>query len=214
VHLDSAEEPLEVALEALERLTLGVGDPLPPNRRHHLLSADADVRVREAALNLLSYRARTRTELRRKLLGKQFPPSRVDPCLDRLEERGLLDDRAVAAAFVRDRLRLRPKGPRRLTAELRAKGVDGDLAQNVVAQVLVDEGTTENDLARELALGWLGRQGAGVVQALVAPGRSPESEKARRRLHGYLGRRGFGGEALRTAMDVAVHTARQEGERG
>jgi len=201
VHLDRGE-PLEVALEALERLVLGVGDALSPKGRHRLLDADAEVRVREAALNLLSYRARTRTELKRKLLGKGFHHARVEPCLDRLEQRGLLDDEAVAAAFVRDRIRLRPRGKIRLTQELRAKGVGHDVAGRVVDEVLADEEITEADLVRQVASGWLSRQSAATAEALNQGRRSPASEKARRRLQGYLARRGFGGSAVGLALDV------------
>lgn len=203
VHLDRGE-PLEVALEAVERMGLGVGDPLPPNARHHLLNADADVKIREAALGLLSHRARTRAELRRKLLGKGFGPARVDPCLDRLEDRGLLDDAAVASAFVRDRLRHRPRGKGRLTRELRAKGVADALARGVVDRVLEDEEVTDETLALQVVEGWLRRQGPGVIRALRSGARTPEAEKARRRLHGYLARRGFGGPALSRAMDRAT----------
>lgn len=206
VHLDQGD-PLEVALEALERLGLGVGDALPPKRRHLLLDADAEVKVREAALSLLSYRARTRTELKRKLMGKGFHLARVESCLDRLEQRGLVDDEAVAAAFVRDRIRLRPRGKIRLTQELRAKGVDGDVAGRVVDDVLDQEEITEADLVRQVVAGWLSRQGAATVQALSAHGRTPASEKARRRLTGYLARRGFGGAALGQAMDLVRDVA-------
>lgn len=207
VHLDRGE-PLEVALEALERLGLGVGDPMPSNRRHHLQDADQDVRVRDAALSLLSHRARTRAELSRRLRGKGFRPARVDACIDRLAARGLLDDSAVASAFVRDRLRHRPRGRTRLAAELRAKGVRGDLAGRVVDTVLEDEGVTEPELARRAAEAWLRRQGAGVVEALGATGRTPEALRARRRLHAYLARRGFGGAALSSALDAATSLAR------
>jgi len=203
VHLDRGE-PLEVALEAVERLGLGVGDPLPSNTRHHLLDADADVKIREAALNLLSHRGRTRAELRRKLVGKGFRPARVDPCLDRLEARGLLDDAAVASAFVRDRLRHRPRGKGRLTGELRAKGVADAVARDVVDQVLEDEELTEETLALRVVEGWVRRQGPGVIEALRSGARTPEAEKARRRLHAYLARRGFGGPALSRAMDAAT----------
>jgi regulatory protein len=206
IHLDRGE-PVEVALEALERLALGAGDDLPANRRHHLLDADADVRIRDAALSLLSHRARTRSELRRRLLGKGFQPARVDHALDRLEARGLLDDAAVAAAFVRDRLRHRPRGPGRLTQELRAKGVRPELAERVVEDVLEDEALSEADLARRVVEGWLRRQGAATLKGLTAPRRAPEAEKARRRLHGYLARRGFRGEALGRAVDTAVALA-------
>jgi len=206
VHLDRGE-PLEVALEAVERMGLGVGDPLPSNVRHHLLDADAEVKIREAALNLLSHRARTRTELRRKLVGKGFRPARVDPCLDRLEARGLLDDAAVASAFVRDRIRHRPRGKGRLAQELRAKGVSDTVARTVVDQVLEDEDLTEGQLATRVVEGWLRRQGPAVVRALRLKERSPEREKARRRLHAYLARRGFGGAALSKAMELALRSA-------
>ncbi len=206
LHLDRGE-PLEVALEAIERLGLGVGDDLPANRRHHLLDADADVRIRDAALSLLSHRARTRSELRRRLVGKGFQPARVDHALDRLEARGLLDDAAVAAAFVRDRIRHRPRGPVRLTQELRAKGVQPEMAERVVEDVLEDEALSEADLARRVVEGWLRRQGAATLRGLTASRGTPEAEKVRRRLHGYLARRGFRGEALGRAVDTAVALA-------
>lgn len=207
VHLDRGE-PFEVLLEAVERAGLGVGDALPPPVRHHLLSADADLRVREAALNLLSYRVRTRAELARRLRAKGHPSPRIGPCLDDLERSGLLDDEAAASAFVRDRLRHRPRGPQRLTQELRAKGVKGDLAGRVVTDVLAAEEVTEADLARDVADGWVARQGSAMLEALVADARSPEQERARRRLNGYLGRRGFRGAALIQAVERAREMAR------
>ncbi len=210
VHVDPPRPddapPLEVALEAVERLGLGVGDPLPPARLRALAEADADVRVREAALNLLSWRARTRTELRRKLVKKDFEAARVDACLARLEERGLLDDAEVAAAHVRDRLRLKPRGPARLRAELRKKGVAREVVDDVVDRVLEDEEVTEVDLALRAAEGWVDRQGADTLAALVGGDRE-EAQRIRRRLYGWLGRRGFRGRALSAAMDRARERA-------
>jgi regulatory protein len=203
VHLDRGA-PLDVALEALERTGLGIGDLLTPNRRQHLEETDRDVQVREAALGLLSHQARTRAELGRRLRAKGFRPARVTACLDRLEARGLLDDSAVASAFVRDRLRLRPRGRTRLAAELRSKGVSADLADRVVNAVLDEEGATESQLATRVAQAWLKRQGASVVSALTSGERTPGALRARRRLHGYLARRGFGGAALVHAMDAAL----------
>lgn len=202
VHLDRGE-PFEVALEALEGLRLGAGNPLPSNQRHHLLNADADVKIRDAALNLLSYRARTRAELRRRLVAKGHRPARVDPCLDRLTARGLLDDAAVAAAFVRDRLRHRPRGKTRLRQELRGLGVQAELAARVVDDVLDEEEVTESALARLVVEAWLARQSTATVRALTSSRRDAASEKAYRRLHGYLARRGFAGAALSGAVDLA-----------
>jgi regulatory protein len=202
VHLDDGD-PIELTLEALELSHLGVGDRLSSAARHDLVDADANVRVREAALHMLATRARTRKELTRKLRGKGFAMSRIDPCLDRLEEKGLLDDDAVAAAFVRDRLRHRPRGRTRLASELRAKGIDADVAHDAIDRVFEDDEVDDTRLAQESAEAWLRRQGHAVAASLASQSPDPERDKATRRLYGYLARRGFRGESLTGAIEHA-----------
>lgn len=203
VHLDRGE-PFEVMLETLERHRLGVGDPLPSDRRHLLLDDDADIRVREAALNLLSHRARTRGELRRRLRQKGFGPARIDPCLDRLQEKGFIDDEAVAASFVRDRLRHRPRGRIALSAELRAKGVAGEVVDRAIDEVFDEQETDDRSLARSVAERWVSRQPREVLAALASAGHSEERARAKRRLVGWLSRRGFRGAALTAGIDRAL----------
>jgi regulatory protein len=117
----------------------------------------------------------------------------------------------VAAAFVRDRLRHRPRGRSRLVSELRAKGVDADLAGEAIERVFEDEDVSDADLARESAEGWIGRQGAATLAALAQDGHGPDRDKVRRRLYGYLARRGFGGDALGAALEHAEKLARHRG---
>ena len=207
IHTD-CDEPFEVTLEALERNRLGVGDPLPEARRHLLLNDDADVRVREAALNLLSYRMRTRSELKRRLRQKDFRPARIDLCLDQLEAKGFLNDEAAAAAFIRDRLRHRPRGKARLSSELRSKGLDADTVNRVINDVFENEGTDDLLLARQVAEGWLRRQNQDTVKTLADTAHSQSREKVRRRLYGHLTRRAFRGDALRTAIEETIEAAR------
>ena len=207
IHTD-CDGPFEVTLEALERNRLGVGDPLPEARRHLLLNDDADVRVREAALNLLSYRMRTRSELKRRLRQKDFRPARIDLCLDQLEAKGFLNDEAAAAAFIRDRLRHRPRGKARLSSELRSKGLDADTVNRVINDVFENEGTDDLLLARQVAEGWLRRQNQDTVKTLADTAHSQSREKVRRRLYGHLTRRGFRGDALRTAIEETIEAAR------
>ena len=207
IHTD-CDEPFEVTLEALERNRLGVGDPLPEARRHLLLNDDADVRVREAALNLLSYRMRTRSELKRRLRQKDFRPARIDLCLDQLEAKGFLNDEAAAAAFIRDRLRHRPRGKARLSSELRSKGLDADTVNRVINDVFENEGTDDLLLARQVAEGWPRRQNQDTVKTLADTAHSQSREKVRRRLYGHLTRRGFRGDALRTAIEETIEAAR------
>jgi len=206
IHLDHGE-PFEVTLEALERSRLGVGDALPAKAKHKLLDEDEGVRVRDAALNLLSYCRRTRTELVRRLRKKGFHHARIVPCLDRLQERGFINDREVAEAFIRDRIRHKPRGRSRLRSELRAKGVDGDTVEQAIRQVFVDQEVTDAQLAEQVARGWVTRQGRAMLDALVSDDRTAR-DKARRRLYGFLGRRGFGGSALSDAMRLVTELVR------
>jgi regulatory protein len=153
---------------------------------------------------------RLETRLRR----KGFTAARIRPCLDALEGQGLLDDGAVAAALVRDRLRHRPRGRSALVSELRSKGIDAELASEAIERVYGDEDVTDASLAKEAAESWLARQGTATLEALASSGHAPERDKARRRVYGYLARRGFRGDALTDALEHAVRRAREDSEPG
>lgn len=146
----------------------------------------------DKALELLSFRARSESELERRLRRAGHGPSAAESALRRCRELGYLDDRAFALAHVRDRLRLRPKGRRALRSELYRKGVDGDLADAAIDEAFAESGLDETDLARRLA----GKR----VKALV----SLETEAARRRLTGYLVRRGFPPPVVRAVVAEAL----------
>ncbi|MFW6089035.1 MAG: regulatory protein RecX [Gemmatimonadota bacterium] len=146
----------------------------------------------DKALELLSFRARSESELERRILRAGHAPSAAASALRRCRELGYIDDRAFALAHVRDRLRLRPKGRRALRSELYRKGVDGDLAEAAIDEAFAELGIDETALARRLA----GKR----VKAL---GRL-ETETARRRLTGYLVRRGFSPPVVRAAVAEAL----------
>ena len=201
------ETSLDVSADVFARENLHVGDPLDEHLRSVLEEAALHWRSREAALRLLSHRARSRAELRSRLHQKGFPAAVIRTCLDKLEERGLVDDASFARAFVRDRLRLRPRGRRLLTAELGKRGVAPEVIEGAIAEVFDDEGASEEALAEGAALAWLRRQPAEVARALADPDFTDRRERARRRLHGYLARRGFTGATSLRATEEAVRQA-------
>jgi regulatory protein len=199
---------LELATEVVERAGVGAGDALDEAARLRLEDADLRWRAREAVLGLVARRPYSREELRRRLRRAGFGKAVVDDCLAVLEAQRLVDDGAFAKSFVRDRLRLRPRGRRRLSQELREKGVDAETIDDALAEVFAEQEVREDDLAREAAIGWLKRQRPEARDALSRTDRSPEREKATRRLGGFLARRGFGGEAARTAIQAAAEAVR------
>lgn len=190
LHVDG-EFRLGLAAEIAWSAHLHVGDELSAEQLDELERRDAGWKAREAALALLSFRPRTRVELQRRLKEKGYAPDVAEETVDALVGMGLVDDSQFAEMFVRDRVRLRPKGKRHLTQELRAKGVDAETAQAAIGEVMEREDASDTDLARRAAARWHPRAGE-------------EPLRARRRLHGFLARRGFGGDAIRTVMDEVL----------
>ncbi len=206
VHLEDLD-PLEIALDVMDRSGVHVGSELEPADLAHLREDDTKWRVRQVALHLLSSRPRGEQELRTRLRAKSFPPALVEWCIHLLREQGLLDDHAFASAYVRSRIRLRPRGRFRLSQELRQKGVAVEVVEKAIEDAFLDEATSEHKLAREAAQRWVQRQSRTVAKALAAHDRSPERERGRRRLHAFLNRRGFAPDAIRAALTAALERA-------
>ena len=208
VHLEGTE-PLEIALDIMERSGIHVGDGVTAEDLAQLQEDNTKWRIRQAALHLLSYRARGEQELRVRLRSKGFPDALVEWCLRLLEEQGLIDDHAFASAYVRSRIRLRPRGRFLLSQELCSKGVAADVVEQAIAQAFNDEETSERTLASEAARRWLDRQGPTLIESLAGTDRSRERDRTRRRLHAFLSRRGFGSDVIRVALEEAETDARE-----
>ena len=142
VHVDG-QDPLELALEVVERSGIREGIELGSAEVARLREDDTKWRLRQAALRLLSYRSRTERELRVRLRAKGFPPALVEWCLHRLREQELLDDQAFASAHVRHRIRLRPRGRSKLREELRRKGVVAHVADEAITEAFLEEETSD-----------------------------------------------------------------------
>jgi regulatory protein len=127
------------------------------------------------SLRLLTGRAHSELELRRKLARRGFPPEEVDGAVARARHLGYLDDVAFARGLAARRARTR--GPALIAAELAAKGVDREVSREALATVHRDELLAA---ARRLA----SRGGAADRRVVAA----------------RLFRRGFPGDVVREAL--------------
>lgn len=90
--------------------------------------------LRNKALDFLARREHSRFELRKKLATSgEVEESAIEEILDVLEAEHLLSDERMAEAFVRARIG-RGKGPRWIAQELRQRGVDDIIIDNVLNQ--------------------------------------------------------------------------------
>jgi regulatory protein len=142
----------------------------------------------EAAGKLLAVRARSESELRDRLLAKEFPEDEIEAALTRLRELRLIDDAAFAADWVEQRATSKGLGPDRLRIELKAKGI----AREVIDAALAECGTDHLAKARELAA-----QQIRKVVHLPLPRQAA-------RLQGFLARRGFSAEVVDSAVRAVL----------
>lgn len=175
-----------------ERLALAPGQEVDRAELARRVERAETETAMERALQFLSHRARTRAEVRRRLERDAFPDPCVERVLTRLDETGLVDDEAYCAAFVRDRLALRPTGVRLLIDELCRRGIPRERALPLARRVMEEERVTEGDL--------LARAAEKKAREL---GRLPPAT-ARRRLFDHLARRGFPLDDIRACVDRAL----------
>lgn len=153
--------------------------------------ADPVSAARTVCLNLLTTRARTRSELSGDLTRRGFDDDVIRGVLDRLVEVGLVDDADFAEQWVTSRHRNQGLGRRALADELRRKGVDQETAGVALAEIDRDD---ERARASEL-----------VARRMPSMARL-ETAVAARRLVGMLARKGYAGglahDVVRDALAV------------
>lgn len=180
-----------VHAEVAAAVGLRVGQAMTAPELISLLQDEERRKVRESALVLLGYRARTRSELRFRLARKGFDAALVEETLETLERSGLVDDEEFTRSWIEARTGSRPMGPARIAAELRQKGVDREL---------VEEGLQALDRDRILDLALtVGRQKAEQL-------RGEDLRAARRKLGNTLLRRGFSWDICARVLDIVLRT--------
>ena len=136
--------------------------------------------LRERALRLLARREHSRAELAKKLKARAETEDELDTLLDDLSRRKLLSDERYAES--RAHVLSKKFGAARIAHDLRTRGVDADLADQVLKAARV----TEVERAREV---WR-RKFRGV----------PRTREERARQLRFLQSRGFSFEAIRAVV--------------
>lgn len=189
------DDQFAFGLSRLVAAWLKVGQALDEKKIAELQSADAREVAFQKAMRFLGYRPRSVQEVRENLQKHEIPAAVIEEVLKRLQETGLLNDQQFAQAWVENRNTFRPRSRRALSMELRRKGLDDDLVQDVL-----DEGVDEDALALEAA-----RKYARKVQGLEWP-------DFRQKLGGFLGRRGFSYSVIAPVLRQVWLESQQTGE--
>lgn len=145
--------------------------------------------ARAIVLRQLTMAPRSRAELEAALRRRGCADEVAHAVLDRLTEVGLVDDAAYASMLVRSRQATRGLARRALAQELRRKGIDRDLAEEVLAEV---DPAVEEESARQLV-----ERRLGSMTGLDATVQT-------RRLAGMLARKGYPSDIVMRVVREAL----------
>ena len=186
VHIDG-HRAFDLAAVVADRAGLRAGAHLSAERQQELLDEDAPYRARERALRLLGLRDRSRRETETRLRQVGFGSEVVGATVEWLAGLGYLDDGRFARVYAAEKQRS-GWGPRRVRAELAAKGVE----RSIVDETMASAG--EEEFEEEAA------EGESALEQTVRKrfGRqfAADPVTAERRLAGFLARRGYGWETV------------------
>ena len=144
-------------------------------------------RARQVALRFLTSRDRSVLEVRQKLGQKRYSEDVIERVIANLQESRFLDDNAFARRWVETRLQSRPAGARQVEVELRGRGIDGTLVEQVLEEFGEQLGSeaTAVDFLKGRAKHYGGL----------------DEMRAKRRMYGLLARRGFDSDTAARAVD-------------
>lgn len=162
---------------------LQVGQELSANQIEGLTRSDHYHRCLNAAIRYLGYRPRSESEVRQRLQRRGFDGDCTEKVLTKLKEQGLIDDTAFALFWKENRESFRPRSQRLTRLELRRKGLNGGIIDQVVSEV------NDRDSAYRAALDKARRWS------------SSDYREFRRRLGEYLRRRGFDYEVINHTVE-------------
>lgn len=145
--------------------------------------------ARDVVLRQLTMMARSREQLREKILARGIAEEVAEQVLDRFTEVGLVDDAAFAETLVRTQRESRGLSRRGLAAELRKRGVEGDVAAEALSEIGDEE---EFETALRLA------------QKRAAATSGLDRKVRERRIAGMLARKGYGASVAYRAVREAL----------
>ena len=174
-------------LNIMDALQLKKGQELDEQSIAELQHKDEIVKAIDVAVNLLSYRPRSKHEIRQKLRKKEYEEIVIETAIERMVTRGYLDDHAFARFWIESRNRSKPRGKRALSYELRNKGVSDAIIRELLED-MVDETAGAYDAAQKRI-----RRMRGKTQYVF-----------KQKVGAFLQRRGFNYEAVNQALETII----------
>ena len=182
VYIDG-EYAMKLDAQVLEENCIRPGSELDDEELHELIKKSEYKRAKEKALFLLSGRDYPRKKLLEKLRSESGEDA-AEQVVERMEELGLVNDEDYARRLAHDLLYIKKMSERGAMYKLMEKGIDRELAEEVLAEFEVDPVEQLTELIEKKYANKL------------------EDEKDRRRTIAALQRLGYSWGDIKAALEI------------
>ena len=158
------------------------GEEIPEDKYSYIMDSVIYIKAQDTAVNYLGYKMRTEKEMRDKLEGS-YTEEITERVVEFLKKYGYIDDGLYCKKYIRETLKLRPKGKFLIKQELKMKGIDEDTIEIALEDAEIDE--------QALAEGLLMKKYEDFAQM---------DRKELARVYGFLQRKGFSYGVIKSAV--------------
>lgn len=148
VYGENGELLIACSSEIRARFSLYEDSELTPEALKNARREQQRLKARETAASCLARRSLSKAELMRKLRDKGISPGHARDAVEAMQSFGYLDDERYAAELCEYLFRSKMYGARRVKAELLRRGIDRDLADEMLERLDTDPEQRAADFIR------------------------------------------------------------------
>lgn len=177
-----------IDLENFMKLGLKVEQELSDKKIREILKKAEFQKVYDKLVRFVTLRPRSEKEINDWLRKHKVHKSLHQDLFNRLKRLELVDDRKFAKWWVEQRTEFRPKAKRILNYELRIKGINRDIIEDVLSQIKIDEEKIAKEILKKKAYRW----------------KKLEGLEKRKKMSEFLARKGFGWGIIKKVSNEAL----------
>lgn len=182
VYIDGNYE-FSLIMEDILYFRLKIGESISEDTYRYITETTLYIKAQNTALKFLGYKMRTEKEVLDKLIKEQYSEEIIARVMEFLIKYDYINDREYCRRYIKETLKLRPKGIYMIKSELKAKGIDEDTADEVLEEAQIDELYVAEMLLEKKYEGF-----------------AEMDQKELTRVYGYLQRRGFSFGIIKEAV--------------
>lgn len=177
-----------IDLENFIKLGLKVEQELTEKEIEEVVKKAEFQKTLDKLLKFATLRPRSEKEVKGWLKRKKVHESLHKDLFNRLKRLDLVNDAEFAKWWVRQRQEFKPRGTRALVSELRQKGIEGEIIEEVLGETKIDEEKVARQLLEKKAYKWKNLSGREVKQKMAE----------------FLARKGFNWETIDKVVSKVV----------